>query len=149
MKNIIAKVAGVSAAAITMALVPLAGTSYAVGCSAAGCDNTGPASQGCDGDAVTKTSVTARNNPDLRAELRWSSTCQAAWARVTSSGEQWWDRYGSIEKWSGHGTGFQRSLQVKFPNPGTDWTNMLGGSAYYRVCIKDTATDLVDCSPFW
>ncbi|WP_406064368.1 hypothetical protein OG462_36160 [Streptomyces sp. NBC_01077] len=75
---------------------------------------------------------------------------QAAWARVSASGEQWWDRYGSIEKWGGKGTDFQRSLEVKFPNPGSDWTNMLGSpTAYYRVCVRDTATDLVDCSVFW
>ncbi|MEV7565940.1 DUF2690 domain-containing protein [Streptomyces tanashiensis] len=150
MKHMIAKVATVSAAAMTMALVPLAGTSYAAGCSGAGCDNRGPVSMGCDGDAVTKASVTARNNPGLRAELRWSPSCTAAWVRVSAEGEQWWDRYGSVEKWGGKGTDFQRSLQVKFPNPGSDWSNMLGSpTAYYRVCIKDTATELVDCSVFW
>ena len=151
MKHVITKVATVSAAAMTMALIPLAGTSYAAGCYATSCDNLGPVSQGCDGDAVTKTSATARNNSSLKVELRWSPTCQAAWARVSDpEGGQWWDRYGSIEKWSGYGTGFQRSLSVKFPNPGTDWTNMLGSStAYYRVCVRDTATELVDCSPVW
>ncbi|MEU6163265.1 DUF2690 domain-containing protein [Streptomyces tanashiensis] len=151
MKRMIAKIAGISAAALTMALVPLAGTSYAAGCSGAGCDNRGPVSMGCDADAVTKGSATSRTHSGLRVELRWSPTCQAAWARVTATGEQWYERYGVIEKWSGKGSGFQRSLQVTFPNPGSDWTNMLGSpTAYYRACISaPAATDEVDCTPFW
>ncbi|MFF8378575.1 DUF2690 domain-containing protein [Streptomyces sp. NPDC015661] len=149
MKRAIAKVAGVSAAAMTMALIPLAGTSYAAGCYGTGCDNLGPVSQSCDGDATTK--ATAYADGGLKAELRWSAACQAAWVRVTdSSGGQWWDKYGYIEKWSGYGTGFVRSLSVKFPNPGSDWSNMLGGSSYYyRTCIKDTGTGHIDCSTFW
>ncbi|MCX4984638.1 DUF2690 domain-containing protein [Streptomyces sp. NBC_00572] len=150
MKRMIAKMATVSAAAMTMALVPLAGTSYAAGCSGAGCDNKGPVSMGCDGDAVTKQTATADGS--LKAELRWSPACQAAWVRVTdpSGPNAWWDKYGSIEKWSGYGTGFQRSLEVTFPDPGSDWSNMLGGStSYYRVCIKDSGTGHVDCSNFW
>ncbi|MCX4984639.1 DUF2690 domain-containing protein [Streptomyces sp. NBC_00572] len=151
MKHLIAKAATVSAAAMTMALIPLAGTSYAAGCYGTGCDNRGPVSTGCDADAVTKGSATSRTNSNLRVELRWSPTCQAAWARVTTNGESWWDRYGHIEKWSGSGTGFQRSLQVTFPSSGADWTNMLGSpTAYYRACISDpAATDQVDCTPFW
>ncbi|MEV6249713.1 DUF2690 domain-containing protein [Streptomyces sp. NPDC051742] len=149
MKRMIAKMATVSAAAMTMALVPLAGTSYAAGCSGSGCDNLGPVSQGCDAGAVTYRTATADGG--LKAELRWSSTCQAGWVRVTdSSGGQWWPKYGYIEKWSGAGTGFIRSLSVTFPNPGSDWSNMLGGSSYYyRVCIKDSGTNHVDCSTFW
>ena len=147
MKHALAKVATVSAAAVTMALVPLAGTSYAAGCYGAGCDNRGPVSQGCDGDAVTQRSVTADGG--LRAELRWSATCQAGWVRVIDNyGGAWWPKYGSIEKWTGIGTGFQRSLSVEFPNPGSDWSNMLGGTSnYYRVCIEDAGK--VTCSSFW
>ncbi|MFF0427063.1 DUF2690 domain-containing protein [Streptomyces sp. NPDC004520] len=149
MKRMIAKVAGVSAAAMTMALVPLAGTSYAAGCSGSGCDNLGPVSQACDKDAVTKVSVSDGID---KAELRWSATCQAGWVRVTDpyGPDNWWDHYGYVEKWLGAGTDFQRSLSVKIPDPGSDWSNMLGGSSYYyRVCLKDTGTGKVNCSTFW
>ncbi|MFE7516559.1 DUF2690 domain-containing protein [Streptomyces sp. NPDC057540] len=148
MKTILAKTAGVAAAAMTMALVPLAGTSYAAGCSGSGCDNRGPVSMGCDADATTKVSTV--NGNGFKAELRWSNACQAGWVRTTSpDGSQWWPRYGSIEKWLGAGTDFQRSLSVQFPyQAGTDWSNMLGsGSAYYRVCINDNGN--VTCSNFW
>ncbi|MGW0119350.1 DUF2690 domain-containing protein [Streptomyces sp. NPDC003327] len=150
MKRMLTKVATVSAAALATALVPLGGTSYAAGCSGAGCDNLGPVSQGCDGDAVTKR--TAYADGSLKAELRWSPACQAAWVRVTdpSGPNAWWDKYGYIEKWQGYGGTLLRSLSVKFPDPGSDWSNMLGGSGYYyRVCIKDTGTGKVDCSDFW
>ncbi|MGA5067497.1 DUF2690 domain-containing protein [Streptomyces griseoluteus] len=150
MKRVLAKMATVSAAALTMTLIPLAGTSYAAGCYGAGCDNLGPVSQSCDGDAVTK--ATAYADGSLKAELRWSPACQAAWVRVTdpSGPNAWWPKYGYIEKWSSYGSGFLRSLQVTFPDPGSDWSNMLGGSSYYyRVCIKDSGTNHVDCSTFW
>ncbi|MCX5229936.1 DUF2690 domain-containing protein [Streptomyces sp. NPDC006553] len=149
MKHVLTKIATVSAAALTMTLVPLAGTSYAAGCTGAGCDNLGPVSQACDGDAVTKQTATADGG--LKAELRWSPACQAAWVRVTdSTGGQWWDKYGYIEKHNGYAGPLLRSLSVKFPNPGSDWSNMLGGSGYYyRVCIKDTGTNHVDCSGYW
>jgi hypothetical protein len=151
MKRALAKMAMVSAAAMTMALIPLAGTSYAAGCIGAGCDNLGPVSQGCDTGAVTK--QTAYADGSLRAELRWSSNCQAAWVRVTDpSGvpNDWWDKYGYIEKHNGYAGPLIRSLSVKFPDPGSDWSNMLGGSSYYyRVCIKDTGTGTIDCSGYW
>ncbi|MEU6624102.1 DUF2690 domain-containing protein [Streptomyces litmocidini] len=149
MKRMIAKVAGVSAAAMTMALVPLAGTSYAAGCTGAGCDNLGPVSQACDGDAVTKASVSDGID---KAELRWSPKCQAAWVRVTDpyGPDNWWDHLGYIEKHNGYAGPLVRSLSVKIPDPGSDWSNMLGGSGYYyRVCLKDTGTGDVTCSTYW
>lgn len=148
MKQLLTKTAVVAAGALTAALIPLAGTSYAA-CYGSGCDNYGPVSQACDGDAVTKKSV---SDGITTAELRWSAKCQAAWVRVKkpTSGGYWWDRYGHIEKHSGYGGPLVRSLSVKVPDVGTDWSNMLGGSSYYyRVCIEDTGTGDLTCSGFW
>ncbi|MFJ5773038.1 DUF2690 domain-containing protein [Streptomyces sp. NPDC093094] len=150
MRRFLTKTAAVSAAAVTAALIPLAGTSYAAGsCSGAGCDNLGPVSYGCDLDAVTKKSV---SDGFTTAELRWSAKCQAAWVRVKKpeSGGYWWDRYGHIEKHNGYAGPLVRSLSVRVPDPGSDWSNMLGGSGYYyRVCISDSGTGGLTCSGYW
>ncbi|MER6346765.1 DUF2690 domain-containing protein [Streptomyces sp. NPDC001595] len=150
MKRFLTKTAVVSAAAVTAALLPLAGTSHAAGsCYGAGCDNLGPVSYGCDLDAVTKKSV---SDGTSTAELRWSAKCQAAWVRVKNpDGGYWWDRYGHIEKHNGYAGPLVRSLDVVIPNPGSDWSNMLGGSGYYyRVCISNIGDPSdVSCSGYW
>ncbi|WP_405486978.1 hypothetical protein [Streptomyces sp. NBC_00096] len=51
------KTAMVSAAAVAATLIPLAGTSYAAGCSNAGCDNLGPVSQGCGAPTRSRAST--------------------------------------------------------------------------------------------
>ncbi|WP_328301887.1 YjfA family protein [Streptomyces sp. NBC_00435] len=149
MKRLLMKTAMVSAAAVAATLVPLAGTSYAAGCSNAGCDNLGPVSQGCDADAVTQRSVT---DGERKAELRWSSKCQAAWVRVTDtdgSGSDWIPKYGYIEKHNGVNGPLIRSLAVAIPNPGSDWSNMLGGNYYYRVCTTQGGSGATICSSYF
>ncbi|MFF0558281.1 DUF2690 domain-containing protein [Streptomyces sp. NPDC004266] len=130
-------------------MVPLAGTSYAAGRSGAGCDDLGPVSQACDGDAVTEASV---SDGIGKAELRWSATCQAAWVRVSDpyGPDNRWDRYGRIEKHNGHAGPLVRSPSVTIPDPASDWSDVLGGSGYhYRVCLKDSGTGAVDRGVYW
>ncbi|MFF2849991.1 DUF2690 domain-containing protein [Streptomyces sp. NPDC058001] len=135
MKKVLTRAATISAAAVTLTLIPLAGTSYAASCSGAGCDNKGPVATGCDvTDVATQRTV---NNNERVAELRWSFDCQAAWVRVVQkSSNPVYPAYGYIEKYNSSGT-LLKSLSVAFPSSGSDWSNMLGGTAYYyRVCVK-------------
>ncbi|MFJ6571396.1 DUF2690 domain-containing protein [Streptomyces sp. NPDC091292] len=135
MKKVLTRAATISAAALTMTLIPLAGTSYAATCSGAACDNKGPVATGCDSaDVATQRTV---NNENRVAELRWSFGCGAAWVRVVqNSSNPVYPAYGYIEKYNSSGT-LLKSLSVAFPSSGSDWSNMLGGTSYYyRVCVK-------------
>ncbi|MGX4689011.1 DUF2690 domain-containing protein [Streptomyces sp. JNUCC 63] len=149
MRRFLMKAATITAAAMSATLIPLAGTSYAAAsCNGTYCDNLGPVTYGCDGDAVTKKSV---SDGVSTAELRWSAKCLAAWVRVKNpTGGYWWNHYGHIEKHNGAGGPLVRSLSVNIPNPGSDWSNMLGGSTYYyRVCISDQGTNDIYCSGYF
>ncbi|WP_328301886.1 hypothetical protein OG389_31255 [Streptomyces sp. NBC_00435] len=149
MKRLLMKTAMVTAATVAATLIPLAGTSYAAGCSGAGCDNLGPVGQGCDADAVTQRSV---GGDPLKAELRWSAKCQAGWVRGSDNGNgnNWWDHYAYIEKHNGIGGPLIRSLQVKIPVAGSDWSNMVGGTNYYyRVCVTTSSPDSFACSSYF
>ncbi|WP_097266236.1 DUF2690 domain-containing protein [Streptomyces sp. TLI_55] len=134
-KNSMIKAAAVTGAAMTAVLIPLGGTSYAAGCLSTGCDNKGPVSMNCD-DQYTSTVRTVNNNERI-AELRWSSTCDAAWVRVhNTSSNPTYNAFGYIEKYNSSGT-LLKSLSVAVPDSGNDWSNMLGGASYYyRVCIS-------------
>lgn len=127
--------AAVTAAAFALTLVPLAGTSYAATCNSTGCENKGPVATGCDSASVT--TFRTVNNNDRIAELRWASGCDAAWVRVhNESSNPLYNAYGYIEKYDSAGK-FLKSLSVRVPDSGTDWSNMLGGASYYyRVCIS-------------
>ncbi|MEU7663878.1 DUF2690 domain-containing protein [Streptomyces lincolnensis] len=129
------KAAAVAGAAMTAVLIPLGGTSYAAGCNSTGCDNKGPMAMDCS-DQYTTTARTVNNNNRI-GELRWSSTCDAAWVRVyNESSNPVYNAYGYIEKYNSSGT-LLRSLSVAVPSSGNDWSNMLGGASYqYRICIK-------------
>ncbi|MEV4879934.1 DUF2690 domain-containing protein [Streptomyces cyaneofuscatus] len=135
MKKTVARLGAVSATAMAMTLMPLAGTSYAASCSSTGCDNLGPKATGCE-TANVSTRLTIDNNSRI-AELRWSVGCSAAWVRVTNkSSNPLYNSYGYIEKYDSAGK-LIRSLKVRVPESGSDWSNMLGGSNYYyRVCVK-------------
>lgn len=129
------RVAVVSAAAVVLGLIPLAGTSYAAGCSNAGCDNLGPKATGCEADAVGHGTV---DNNDRIAELRWSHKRQAVWVRVTSKlrDPAWYGSYATIEKYDNKSGKLVRALRVNVPKRSgqSDWSNMLGGDYPYRVC---------------
>ncbi|MFD4597377.1 DUF2690 domain-containing protein [Streptomyces sp. NPDC058464] len=130
-------------------MIPLAGTSYAAGCSGTGCDNKGPVTYGCDSNVITERTVTNENRV---AELRWSTDCLAGWVRVENNATpSVYTSYATIEKYNAAGT-LIRSLSVTTPGYGkSDWSNMLGGSTYYyRVCIRFDA-DLypLKCSTKW
>lgn len=135
-KSIPVKVSIVVSAASAALLIPLGGTSYAAGCNSTGCDNKGPVSMDCN-DSYTTTARTVNNNGRI-GELRWSSTCDAAWVRVhNESSNPIYNASGYIEKWNSAGTTLVKSLSVSVPDSGNDWSNMLGGASYmYRVCIK-------------
>ena len=144
-----AKAALVSAAAMAIAMIPLAGTSYAAGCSGSGCDNKGPVTYGCDGSVSTMRTIDSHSRV---AQLRWSHDCVAGWVRVTNNADpSQYSSYATIEKYNAAGT-LLKSLRVDTPSTGkSDWSNMLGGSQYYyRVCIKFHA-DLypLKCSTKW
>jgi hypothetical protein len=59
----------------------------AVTCSKDGCDKQDPQQSGCSTGATTVGSANIQNGPNNRVqglvELRWSSTCQTNWSRVT------------------------------------------------------------------
>ncbi|MFF9125171.1 DUF2690 domain-containing protein [Streptomyces sp. NPDC014889] len=134
MKTAAIRIATVSAATVALGLIPLAGTSYAAGCSGSGCDNQGPKATACE-TANVSTERTLINN-GRKAELRWSVGCQAAWVRVTGTAQSFYNSFGYIEKYDSAGK-LIRSLDVRIPDSNSiDWSNMLGGgSYYYRVCI--------------
>ncbi|MGI5376713.1 DUF2690 domain-containing protein [Streptomyces sp. CA-251387] len=134
-RKLSSRISVVATAAVAGVLIPLAGTSYAAGCNSTGCDNKGPMTMDCS-DQYTTTARTVNNNGRI-AELRWSSTCDAAWVRVhNESSNPIYNAYGYIEKYSSSGT-FIKSLSVRVPESGSDWSNMLGGASYnYRVCIS-------------
>ncbi|MFJ8111089.1 DUF2690 domain-containing protein [Streptomyces sp. NPDC096132] len=135
-KKSVIKVAAVTGAAMTAVLIPLGGTSYAAGCNSTGCEGKGPVSMNCD-DANTTTARTVNNNGRI-AELRWSSTCDAAWVRVhNTSSNPTYNAFGSIEKYNSSGTTLIKSFSLAVPDSGNDWSNMLGGASYtYRVCVR-------------
>ncbi|WP_210585453.1 DUF2690 domain-containing protein [Streptomyces sp. GESEQ-35] len=149
-KKLSARVSVVVTAAMAAVLIPLAGTSYAASCSGTGCDNKGPVTYGCDGDAVTKKTV---SDGIRKAELRWSASCQAAWVRGSdpTPGNDFWPHYAWIEKHStASGQPLVKALYVTIPDGGSDWSNMLGGSNYYyRVCHEDGGTGELWCSSYW
>ncbi|MGW7821396.1 DUF2690 domain-containing protein [Streptomyces puniciscabiei] len=135
MRKTTARMALVGVAAATISMVPMAGTSYAAGCSGVGCDNQGPAATHCDGSASTKRTVESSGRV---AELRWSPDCVAGWVRIKNNADpSIYDSTATIEKWSVDGK-LVKSLSVRTPDYGkTDWSNMLGGPIYeYRVCIR-------------
>jgi hypothetical protein len=144
-----AKAALISAAAVALTMIPLAGTSYAAGCNGAGCDNKGPQTNNCDDSVSTPRTV---NSHSRVAQLRWSHDCVAAWVRVTNNADpSQYASYATIEKYNADGR-LLKSLRVDTPSTGkTDWSNMLGGSQYYyRVCVRFDA-DLypLKCSEKW
>ncbi|WP_326785749.1 DUF2690 domain-containing protein [Streptomyces sp. NBC_00151] len=116
-------------------MIPLSGTSYAAGCSGAGCDNKGPKATGCDSPARTERTV---DNNDRVAELRWSADCAAAWVRIKNNADpSIYDSTATVEKYNSDGR-LLKSLSVRTPGYSkTDWSNMLGGAEYYyRVCVR-------------
>lgn len=130
-------------------MIPLAGTSYAASCSGTGCDNKGPVTYNCD--ASVSTVRTLESNSRV-AQLRWSHDCVAAWVRITNNASpSVYTSYATIEKYDAAGN-FIRSLSVTTPGyGGSDWSNMLGGSAYYyRICIRfDDDLYPLQCSTKW
>ncbi|MDX3458232.1 DUF2690 domain-containing protein [Streptomyces sp. ME02-8801-2C] len=144
-----ARAALVSAAAMALTMIPLAGTSYAASCSGAGCDNKGPATYNCDANASTMRTL---NSNSRVAELRWSHDCIAAWVRIKNNADpSVYTSYATIEKYDGAGK-FIKSLSVTTPGyGGSDWSNMLGGSTYYyRVCVRfDDDLYPLQCSTKW
>ncbi|WP_018547609.1 DUF2690 domain-containing protein [Streptomyces sp. LaPpAH-108] len=138
-------------AALTAVLIPMAGSSYAASsCSGTGCDYKGPVTYGCDGDGVTKKTV---SDGIMKAELRWSAKCSAGWVRGSDPypNDNYWSHYAVIEKHSSEsGQPLISSQTVTIPDGGSDWSNMLGGSNYYyRVCLRDGGTGEVVCSGYW
>ncbi|MFI2644574.1 DUF2690 domain-containing protein [Streptomyces sp. NPDC018610] len=145
-----ARLALVSAAATAATMIPLAGTSYAAGCTAAGCDNKGPVTYGCDSEASTKKTL---NSNGRVAELRWSANCLAGWVRITNKADPAiYDSTATIEKYNLDGK-LLKSLAVRTPvgYNQSDWSNMLGGGEYkYRVCIRfDSDLYPLECSAKW
>ncbi|MEW1839199.1 DUF2690 domain-containing protein [Nonomuraea angiospora] len=55
----------------------------AVGCTNSGCNNKDPNAMGCGADATTLDSA---SNQGVTVDLRYSRTCNAAWARVRATG---------------------------------------------------------------
>ncbi|MEU2551260.1 DUF2690 domain-containing protein [Streptomyces sp. NPDC013313] len=146
MRETTARLALVGVAAATLSMVPLAGTSYAAGCSGAGCDNKGPATYRCDDSSSTKRKVDSNGRV---AELRWSADCLAGWVRIKNNANpSVYDSTATIEKWSLDGK-LLKSLSVRTPGYGkTDWSNMLGGPEYkHRVCVRfDSDLYPLECS---
>jgi hypothetical protein len=69
----------------SVAAVPASPVS-AASCSGAGCNNLDPSATGCDSGAITvETQNITQNGSSIRVELRWSSTCQTNWSRVTNT----------------------------------------------------------------
>jgi hypothetical protein len=159
-KTKVYKALGVLATSTALLAIPLGGTAYAASCYGSGCNYKGPVSQGCDVGALTR----AQRNIDTKraVELRWSSTCEAGWVRVTnvSPVRSWYAREGSIEQYEeiGH-DGRQpgqllRTIKVRAPQGGDDtgsnWSNMLGGTNYaYRACWVDAAAGEQFCSSYF
>jgi hypothetical protein len=126
----------VMAAVITLAT---AQNAYAIGCTYNSCDGKGPVSMGCDkAGASTKDD---RTTLGVRYRLIWSSGCHAGWVKGTGPTGHALPKRVQIEeqKWfSGQQTWQTVALQyVWLDNEETDWSNMLGGAGYYRICYDE------------
>lgn len=117
--------------AVTGGLTLLASPAEAAGCKGSGCRGRDPMAAGC-ADSKTRTlkasEYKAENSASYRMEIRYSPTCQAAWARLI--------------RYSGHDIGFalsawnpgKQSVGVSGRSGATVWTSMVPASATTEAC---------------
>lgn len=85
-----------------IAIMPFDSVS-AASCSGSGCNGLDPQATGCATGAITvETKTITQNGSSIKVELRWSSTCQTNWSRVTntSSGSRYMKAYMN-QQWVG------------------------------------------------
>lgn len=118
------------------------------GCFSASCDHHDPIAEGCSASVFPAADVTYDAvSYSIHIELRYSSDCGAAWARVTiNDPNKVAGNYNFFVK-NTHGTVDQFTA---VPNT-TSWTNMVddaGTSINAEACIGSTSRP-IDCTPWW
>lgn len=114
-------------------------------CYGASCLHQDPSSTGCSTNATNLASFRHADpfaDPDPLIELRYSSTCNAAWARVTDGDCRPWACGGIIEASLNKNTIAHWSYNYAAPRPGAQvWTNMMPFNYWVRACIVNWIGD--------
>lgn len=127
-------------------LVPITmnpGTANALAsCSYEQCNGMDPSQTVCASGASTLDSFSQNN---ILFELRYSSTCHAAWARATGTGR------GACNGWTDddmvqiEGSTNESSIALSYPHciyAGQTWTQMIGFHYWVRACHMYAPSDL-------
>jgi hypothetical protein len=104
-------------------------------CTGTGCIGKDPSAQGCGADAVTKKWIYTPGNiyPGLgQAQLRYSPTCLAMWARTLNTSAFWY--YTAATIWWSNMVQYSYSGGT-YPNQ-TVYTNMLSHTYSGQACGK-------------
>ena len=132
----------VSLAAVVLSTVGIiavgASPAAAASCSGSSCLHQDPSATGCTNGATTLTSFRYSDpwtSYDPLIELRYSSTCKAAWTRVTDGDCQPWACSGVIEASVNKSTIAHWSTSPA-PHPNAQvWSNMMPFSYWVRACF--------------
>ncbi|GAA2139063.1 hypothetical protein GCM10009760_20860 [Kitasatospora kazusensis] len=104
-------------------------------CTKAACDGRDPSSAGCAADAVTRASFSGAS---VRVELRYSPSCQAAWARATAAPP---GQTLMVED-----SGGARSRMTVHQTPAH--TQMVDATTKARACLGPADSDVLTCTPW-
>jgi hypothetical protein len=106
-------------------------------CKGSSCSNKDPQSMGCGKDARTIDKIKPGGGGPT-VQLRRSSNCRAAWARLASKAGNWW--IFRLEVKNG-------PYYIAYGSPNLKaYTRMSGSTRLYRACIKQYASDTWDCT---
>lgn len=116
-------------------------TAYAAGCYRTGCNGKDPNAQGCTGQTLTSKQFLS---PEARIDLRYSSVCDANWARLVYSGPfnccvQFILRE-EVQRWNGSAWVYYQHRDKTFTYGATQsniWTLMTANETNdrHRACV--------------
>jgi hypothetical protein len=133
---------------MVLAVAP-AGTAQAVACTWENCTGKDPQAAGCSPSGRTVKEFTSVG---VRIELRYSSTCHAAWVRATNP-DACCDNHESQIRGYGTKATLLRMYRKQFPWDGSNWTPMIGASSgmrAFRACEAYLQTgDGLTCTALW
>jgi Protein of unknown function (DUF2690) len=133
---------------LVLAVAP-AGRASAVACTWANCTGKDPQAAGCSSTGRTVREFTSVG---VRVELRYSSTCHAAWTRATNPDACCNNHESQIRGYGTKAT-LLKIYYKQFPWDGTNWTPMIGASSTmrgFRACEAYIEThDGLDCTTLY
>jgi len=134
--------------AVAVVLVGAPGASAAPGCWASSCSHYDPQTMGCSPDATSLITFSPEGSYDV--QLRLSSACYAAWARVTNTatGEPRF-KYLKLQVWDSKTGGRLLWTETRYipqlVSGNSYWTAMGSFEHYVQACVKN-ANDWGHCS---